>query len=154
MRSDRSTVRTCDRRASEASCAAALLLGRRQSRPQDAHRLLAVLQLRLLVLTADDDPGREMRDANRGVRGVDALPTGSTAAVHVDTEVVGVNLNLDIFSFGKHENPGGAGVDSPLAFGDRDPLNAMYSTLVLQLAQTPSPGAGFPRDFTATETSL
>ena len=38
-----------------------------QSRPQHPHRLVAVLQLRLLVLHRDHDPGRLVGDPHRGV---------------------------------------------------------------------------------------
>src|SRR5262245_14037565 len=43
--------------------------------PQNFERLGLVLVLRLLVLLADHDAARQMRDAHRAVRGVDRLAT-------------------------------------------------------------------------------
>src|SRR5580658_64760 len=44
-----------------------------ESRTQNTHRLLAVLDLRLLILATHDGVRRQMRDAYRGVGCVDAL---------------------------------------------------------------------------------
>src|SRR5215472_3263177 len=51
-----------------------------ESRAQNAHCLLAILDLRLFVLATDDGVGGKMRDAHSGVRGVDALSAGAGAA--------------------------------------------------------------------------
>src|SRR5690606_12740360 len=48
--------------------------------PQDPHRLGAVLVLRGLVLDRDDEPGRQVGDANRGARFVDLLPARASRA--------------------------------------------------------------------------
>src|SRR4029077_5192254 len=48
-----------------------------EARAEYAHRLVLVLKLRLLVLHRDDNAGRQVRDANRGVRRVDGLPAGA-----------------------------------------------------------------------------
>src|SRR5436190_18152747 len=51
---------------------------------QDTKRLLAVLQLRLLILHGDDDAGRPVREAHRRVGGVDGLPAWPRGAVDVE----------------------------------------------------------------------
>src|SRR3954471_15578253 len=51
-----------------------LLLDFVQTRAQHAHTFFAVLDLRLLVLAADDCPSRNVRDADGGVSRVDRLP--------------------------------------------------------------------------------
>ena len=70
-----------------------LLLGRgEQPGAQDAHRLLLVLELALLVLAADHDAGRHVGDPDGRVGGVDALAAGAAAAEDVDAQVVLVDL--------------------------------------------------------------
>src|SRR5690606_22399756 len=71
-----------------------LLLLREQAGAQHAHGGLAVLQLRLLVLHRHDDAGRQVRDAHGRVGRVDRLPARARRAVHVDLEVVRVDLQL------------------------------------------------------------
>src|SRR4051794_5828379 len=64
-----------------------LLLGQRalvEPGAQDAHRLLTVLQLALLVLHGDRDAGRLVRDPDRGVGRVDRLAARAAGAVDVD----------------------------------------------------------------------
>src|SRR5689334_25447956 len=58
-----------------------------ESRAEDFHRLELVLQLRLLVLLADDQAGGKVRDAHRGVGGVYALPARPRRAEDVDADV-------------------------------------------------------------------
>src|SRR5205085_7409492 len=67
-----------------------------EARTQDAHRLVAVLQLGLLVLHRHDNAGREVRDPDGRVGRVHRLPAWSGRAVDVDLEVVLVDLNLDL----------------------------------------------------------
>ena len=52
------------------------LLRLQQTRAQDAHRLVLVLELALLVLAGDDHARRLVGDAHRGVGGVDRLTSG------------------------------------------------------------------------------
>ena len=80
--------------------------------PQDAHGLLLVLKLRLLVLHGDDDPGREVRDPNGRVGRVHALATGPGRAVDVDLEVVLVDLD-EFLGLRHHGDRRGGGVDAP-----------------------------------------
>ena len=103
-----------------------------EPRAQDAHRLLAVLQLRLLVLHRDDDPGRDVRDADGRVGRVDGLAAGAGRAVDVDLEVVGVDLDLDLLGLGHHRDRGGRGVDAAGALGLGHALDAMRAALPLE----------------------
>ena len=65
-----------------------------QPRLEDAHRGRLVLQLRALVLTRDDDAGRQVRDPHGGVGRVDPLAAGTARAVDVDPKVRLVDLDL------------------------------------------------------------
>src|SRR5258705_2889653 len=67
-----------------------------ESRPQDLHRLRAVLVLRPLVLARDDDAGRQVRDADRGVGDVDVLAAGAARPVRVDAQILLVDLDVDV----------------------------------------------------------
>ena len=55
-----------------------------------------VAMLTAVVLTLGDDAGGQVGDAHRRVGGVDALPAGAAAAVHVDVEVARVDRHLDL----------------------------------------------------------
>ena len=59
-----------------------------EPRPQHFHRLRAVLDLRFLVLLRHDETGWDVRDADRGVGGVDALTAGAARAEGVDAEIL------------------------------------------------------------------
>ena len=72
-----------------------LLLELVEARAQDLHRHRLVLVLRALVLTGDDDAGREVRQAHGGVGLVDVLAAGAARAVGVDAQVLVVDLDLD-----------------------------------------------------------
>ena len=52
--------------------------------------------LRAFVLARDDDAGREMREAHRGVGDVDVLAAGAARPVGVDAQVVLVDLDIDV----------------------------------------------------------
>src|SRR6185437_947308 len=58
------------------------------ARAQHLHSLQLVLQLRLLILLAHDDPGGDVRDAHRGVRGVHALAAGPRRTKDVDAQIL------------------------------------------------------------------
>ena len=55
-----------------------------ETRLEDSHRGVAIAELRALVLAGHHDPGRDVRDANRGVGGVDALAARARRPVDVD----------------------------------------------------------------------
>ena len=112
-----------------------LLLGQRalvQPRAEHAHRALAVLELGLLVLHRDDDPGRLVRDPHRRVGRVDRLPARPRAPVDVDLEVVRVDLDLDVVGLGEHRDGRGRGVDPALGLGLGDALDAVGAALELE----------------------
>jgi hypothetical protein len=50
-----------------------------------------------LVLTGDYDPGRQVRDAHRGISGVDVLSARSSSAIGVDAQVFVLDLDFDVF---------------------------------------------------------
>ena len=130
--SERSTVRTWLRRASDGLLLRLLLRRGEQPGAQDTHRLLLVLELALLVLAGGDDSGRQVRDAHGGVGGVDGLAAGPGGAVDVDPQVVRVDLDVDLLGLGRDEDTGGGGVDAALRLGGGHPLHAVHPALVLQ----------------------
>ena len=122
------------------------LAGRRQQPgTQDAQRRLLVLQLALLVLAGDDGAGRKVGDAHRGVGGVDALAARAGGAEDVDTQIVRVDLDVDVFGLGQDEHAGGAGVQPALRLGDGDALHAVHASLVLQPAEDARAGSLGPQ---------
>ena len=54
---------------------------------EDFESFFLVLELRTFVLDCDDDIGREMSNADGGVRCVDGLTTMTAGVIDVDTEV-------------------------------------------------------------------
>ena len=98
---------------------------------EDAHRLLPVLELRLLVLHRDDDARRQVGDAHGRVGRVDALAAGPGRAVDVDLEVVLGDLDLDLLDLGHHGDGRRRGVDPPLRLGLGHALDAVGAALVL-----------------------
>src|SRR5262249_44507085 len=99
---------------------------------KDAHCLLAILQLGLLVLHRNDEPSWKVRDADGGIRRVHALAARSGRAHDVDLELVVVDLDLDLFRLGHDRDGGSRGVDAPLRLGLRNALDAMCPTLELE----------------------
>src|SRR4029079_1515739 len=75
---------------------ALLLLELVELRAHLVHRGRAVLVLRALVLTLHDDPGRDVRDPDRRLRLVDVLAARAARAEHVDAQVGGIQLDLDV----------------------------------------------------------
>jgi hypothetical protein len=80
----------------------------------NAHGLVAVLELRLLVLHGDDEPGRLVGDPDRAIGGVDRLAARPGRAVDVDLEVVRVDLHLDLLGLREHRDRRRRGVDPSL----------------------------------------
>src|ERR1700722_7074505 len=92
-----------------------LFLGRgEQPGAQHAQRLLLVLQLALLILAGDHDPGRQVRDAHRRVGRVDGLAAGTAGTVDVDAQFVLVDLHVHRVCLRRHEHASGGGVDAAL----------------------------------------
>src|SRR4051812_3925639 len=100
-----------------------------QSRAQHLHRLELVLELRLLVLLADDDAARDVRDAHRGVGRVDALPARPRGAEDVDPEVLVLDPDVDLLGLRQYGDRGGRGVDAALGLGGGHALDAVHAGL-------------------------
>jgi len=52
--------------------------------------------LRPLVLAGDDDSGRDVGDANRGIGDVDVLAARAARPIGVDPQVLLLDIDLDI----------------------------------------------------------
>src|SRR5439155_1415051 len=72
-----------------------LALGLIQARTQNAHRLVAVLELRAFVLHRNEDARRQVRDAHGRVGRVDRLTARARRTEHVDLQVLVVDLHVD-----------------------------------------------------------
>jgi hypothetical protein len=127
--------------------------GGEQPGAQDAHRLLLVLQLALLVLAADHDAGRQVRDPDGGVGGVDALPAGPGRAEDVDAQVVLVDLTSTCSASGITSTPAALVWMRPWRLGHRHPLDAVHAALELEQRVRRLAGLGVPLAFTATVTT-
>ncbi len=105
-----------------------------QPRLEHAQRGLLVLQLRLLVLAADDDTRRQVGDAHGRVGRVDTLPTRAGAAIDVDLEVVRAELDLVVVlvEIRHDEDARRARVDAALTLGDGHALHAVHAAFVLE----------------------
>jgi hypothetical protein len=58
-----------------------------------------------------------MRDADGRVGRVDRLAAGAGGAEGVDAEVLGFDLDVDLFGLGQHGDGDGGGVDAALRLG-------------------------------------
>ena len=73
-----------------------------QFRAQNLHRYRSILNLRALILAGDDDSGRQMRDTNRRIRHVDVLTASARRAIGVNSQILVLNVNLDVLvNFGR-----------------------------------------------------
>ena len=79
--------------------------------------------LGFLILTGDDQSGRQMRDTNSGVGCVDTLAAWTGRTENINAVLVRIKVYLHIFSLGNHRNSDGRGVDSALRFCYRHPLD-------------------------------
>src|SRR5215210_3979087 len=73
-----------------------------EARAQYPERLLLVLELALLVLAGHDEARGLVRDPDRRVRGVHALPAWAAGAVDVYLQVAGADVDLHVLGFGQH----------------------------------------------------
>src|SRR5690606_14353446 len=83
----------------------------------------------------DHDAGGLVGDANGRVGRVDALPSWATGAEHVDAQVVVVDLHVNVFGLGQHQDTGCRRVNASLRFGDGHALHAMHTAFELQLGK-------------------
>ena len=83
-----------------------------------------------------------MRDAHGGVGGVHRLTTGAGRPVHVDLEIVRVDLDVDLVGLGEDRHGCRARVDATLALGLGHTLHAVRPAFVLE----PAPRLGALHD--------
>jgi hypothetical protein len=89
--------------------------------------------LRAVVLALGDEPGGQVRDADRAVGLVDVLAAGAAGAEGVDAQLGRVELHLlGLVGLGHHGHRAGAGVDASLALGGRHALHAVAAGLEAQ----------------------
>ena len=89
--------------------------------------------LRAFVLTFHDHTGRQMRDANGRVRGVDVLAAGAGRAIGVDAQIVRIDLDcIDRIDFRQDRDSTGRGMNATLRFGRGHPLHAMCAGFELE----------------------
>ena len=101
--------------------------------PQEGPGLGLVLQLGLLGLAVDDDPGRVVGQTDRGVGGVDALAPVSGGAHDIDPDVLFRNIDLDIvLDLGDHSHRAGGGMDPAARLRHRDPLDPVHAALIFE----------------------
>jgi hypothetical protein len=100
-----------------------------ETRAKYFHRLELVLQLRLLILLADDQAGGKVRDPHGGVGRVDALSTGPRRAKDVDADVLVLDLHVHRFRLRQHGDRRRGGMDAALALRPGDALHAMHPGL-------------------------
>ena len=74
---------------------------------EDGHRLVLVLELRALVLADGDDAGGDVGDADGGGVLLDVLAAVSAGVEDVDTQVVRVDVHVDVIGFREDGDGGG-----------------------------------------------
>src|SRR3989338_3001921 len=60
--------------------------------------------LRAFVLTTYHNPGRNMRNTDRGLRLVYVLPAGSGGAENIDFQILGIDFDLGFINFRQYGN--------------------------------------------------
>ena len=97
---------------------------------QDLQGDLLVLVLAARVLAGHDDPGGQVHDPHRAVRGVHALTAVPLAAEHVDAQVLGLDLDLHgVVHLGHDLHPGERGVPPPRGVKGRGADQAVHPAL-------------------------
>src|ERR1019366_106905 len=103
-----------------------------QTRAQNAHAFFAVLDLRLLILTADHRVRRNVRDPDRRISRIHRLPARPRRTKCIDAQILGFDLDVDFFRFRQHRHRDRRRMHSTLLLGRRHALHAMHATLILQ----------------------
>ena len=63
---------------------------------QDLHTDVLVFMLRSFVLTLDDDPGREMGNADRRIGRIHVLPAFASRSIGIDSQVFFVDYDFNL----------------------------------------------------------
>src|SRR6185437_2735101 len=88
-----------------------------------------------------DDAGRQVRDADGGVRLVDVLAARAGGAESVDAQVRRIQLDLlDLVLFRQDGNGDRGGMNASLRLGGRHALHAMGARFEFQLRESASAG--------------
>ena len=104
-----------------------------ETRAQNSHRLLAILDLRLFVLAAHNRIRRNVRDAHRRVSGVHRLASRTRRAESIDANVLRLDLNVDVLRLGQHGHGYSRSVHSSLLLRFGNTLDAVHAALILEL---------------------
>ena len=90
--------------------------------------------LRSVILALDDQPGRQMRDAHRGIGLVDVLTAGARCAKGVDTKLSRIDRDVgNRVGFRKHRHRARGSMNAPLRFRLWHPLDTMPARFELEL---------------------
>ena len=76
-----------------------------------------------------------MRDAHRGIGGVDVLSPCPGTAHGINANVRSGDVDIDIFGLGQHSHSRGRGVDTPARLGRGHALHAVNTGFVFQLGK-------------------
>src|SRR5215831_19108066 len=104
-----------------------------QTGPEHAHAFFAVLDLGFFVLATDHGVGRNVRDADGGVRRIHRLTARARGAKRVDAQIFRFDFDIDIFGFRQHCDSDGGSVNPSLLLGGGDPLYTVNSAFIFQL---------------------
>ena len=95
--------------------------------------------LRFLVLTGDDYPGWNMRNANSRVGGIHTLSSRPGGSVHIYTKFLGIDVDLDFFSFRQNRYCHSRCMNSSASLSNRHSLDSMDATFKFEAAVNPFP---------------
>jgi hypothetical protein len=80
----------------------------------------------------NDEPGRQVRHADRGIRRIDALSARTRGAVHVDPQVLVGEVDLDVLGSAAPATVTAEVWMRPCVSGDRHALHAVHAALELE----------------------
>ena len=121
---------------------------------QHLQRLVLILQLGLLVLTRDDNSGRNMGQTYCRVCRIDALSTVSGCTEHIEFTVVHVNLHVHVLCLRHDRYRNCRCMDPSAGLSLRYTLYAMYTGLILQFGVRALSGDHEADILHATDTDL
>ena len=132
IRSERSTVRTCDRRAADASWAAAS-----SAAAVSRDRSIRIACSRFCSWERSFWQDTTMPLGRWVIRTAESVvltpwPPGPGGPVDVDPQVALVDGDLGLLHLVHHQHAGGGGVHPALGLRHRDPLHPVHATLELQ----------------------